>query len=78
MSMLGNYGYQLGWPQATAADVAPSTASADVPRTQELGNPTNVTPATAPTVFGMPPILVTLFGLVGALYIVRAVTVKGA
>jgi len=78
MGTLGNYGYQLGIPQTTAADVAPSEAHSDVVKTQELGNPTNVSIATAPTVLGLPPILVTLFGLVGLLYIVRTVTVKGA
>lgn len=77
--MLKNYGYQLGWPQTTAADVLPGVASSDVPKTQELGNPTSASVAVAPSdIFGLPPILVTLFGMVGLLYVVRSVTVKGA
>lgn len=76
--MLGNYGYQLGIPQATAADVAPSTAGNDVPKTQELANVVSMSSGTAATIFGMPPILITIFGLVGLLYVIRGLTVKGA
>lgn len=75
--MLGNLGSILPWGgQMTAADVAPSSAGPDTPTTQELGNPTATNLAVMPTVFGLPPILVAFFGLVGLLYLARAVTVK--
>lgn len=77
MSILGNYGYHLGWGQATAADVMPSSAASDTPKTQELANPGYSSPGAVPAVFGLPPILVTILAAVGLLYVIRALTVKG-
>lgn len=75
---IGNVAHMLPWGgQATAADVAPSAAAPDTPKTQELGNVAPMNAGAVPSVFGLPPILVALLGLVGVLYVIRAVTTKG-
>ena len=58
----------------TVGDVAPDSG---VPATQERTNPAPVLAGAVPSVLGLPPILVAIFGLVGALVIFRALTHKG-